>query len=255
MVLVSSCATQQNILYLQDKVINEEVQVIGDGEIRFKPGDQLSIFVSCSNSELSVIFNLARIQNSATSGSVSGTTSQSGSLVYTVDNSGNIDFPVLGAVSVGGMTKNEVAEKIKSGILRSGMITDPIVTVDYQNLMFSTLGEVSRPGTYAIVKGKTTIMDALSMSGDLTINGLRDKVFVTRQVDGGGKLITYQLDLRSSNIYQSPAYYIQQNDLIYVEPNNTKANQSTVNGNNVLSTSFWLSVASLITTITVLVVK
>ena len=116
------------------------------------------------------------------------------------------------------------------------------------NLNFSVMGEVNRPGQYKISKDKVTILDALSMAGDLTIYGKREKVLVMREENG--KQHVYGINLCSgNNIYSSPVYYLQQNDVVYVEPNGTRARQSTVNGNNVRSTSFWISLASLLTSI------
>ena len=120
------------------------------------------------------------------------------------------------------------------------------------NLTGSVMGEVNSPGRYSIDKDKMSILEVLSMAGDLTIYGRRDNVLVLRQEEGEQKV--YAVNLASADqLYTSPAYYLQQNDVVYVEPNDTKARQSTVNGNNVRSTSFWLSLASLLTTIAVLI--
>ena len=120
------------------------------------------------------------------------------------------------------------------------------------NLTVSVMGEVNSPGRYSIDKDKMSILEVLSMAGDLTIYGRRDNILVLRQEDGAQKV--YAVNLGSADqLYTSPAYYLQQNDVVYVEPNDTKSRQSTVNGNNVRSTSFWLSLASLLTTIAVLI--
>lgn len=247
----SSCATQQKVLYLQDRVINEEIETIQGGEIRFKPNDIISIFVTSKTPELAAAFNLPRIQQT-----IGGTSSQSassgysGTLNFTIDPDGNIDYPVLGTLKATGYTKTELAKFIKDKIVLSNLIKDPVVTVEYANLSFSVMGEVTRPGNYSITDERTNILEALSMAGDLTINGVRDRVFLTRRLND--KQITYQLDLKSKDIYQSPAYYIQQKDIIYVEPNKVRTNQSTVNGNTVRSASFWVSIASFLTSITTL---
>ncbi|MFI3266032.1 MAG: polysaccharide biosynthesis/export family protein [Rikenellaceae bacterium] len=244
--LFSSCSTHKKILYLQDNVIDSQVQTITNGEIRFKPGDVISIFVSSRNPELAAVFNLSYSSNNNSSG-------ESNLLSYTIDDKGNIDFPVLGEIRAEGYTKIELARNIKKMILESEMINDPTVIVNYQNLSFSTIGEVSRPGNYSISKDKTTIFEALSLSGDLSINGVRDRVFVTRRVNNS--MMTYQVDLRSKDIYQSPAFYVQQNDVIYVEPSKIKTNQSTANGNTVRSASFWMSLASFLTSMTLIFIN
>ena len=125
------------------------------------------------------------------------------------------------------------------------------MTVEFMNLCVSVLGEVNSPGRYGIDRDKTTIIDALSMAGDLTINGNRNNVTVLRQ-DGDVQRV-YAIDLTSGrDIYSSPAYYLQQNDVIYVEPNEMRARQSTVNGNTIRSASFWISITSLVMSIVVL---
>lgn len=212
----------------------------------------LSIFVSSKDPELVSLFNLPRGRASYVNGQRIGATSNSENevLCYTIDPEGYINYPLFGELYVAGKTKFEVSEMIRERILASDMVKDPIVTVEFANLTFSTLGAVASPGQYEITKDKTTIFDALSLSGDLLIDALRDKVFVTRHE--GGEIKTYQLDLTSTDIYQSPAFYIQQNDMIYVEPNKKLANQSTVNGNTLRTPSFWMSFASFILTITLL---
>lgn len=252
--LLSSCAMQEKVLYLQDNPIEQHVETVDGGEIRLKPNDMVSIYVSSRNTELASVFNLPRIQQTmGSSSSASASSGQNGVLSYTVNDDGNIDFPILGEILVEGLTRQEIVNDVKNRIVISGMLKDPMVTVDFSNLTFSTLGEVANPGQYSITKNRTTILEALSMSGDLTINGQRDRVFLTRRSEG--KLITYQLDLRSKDIYMSPAFFVHQNDIIYVEPNKIKSNQTSVNGNTVRSTSFWMSLASFITTITILIVN
>ena len=252
--ICTSCATQQNILYLQDNVVDKDFETIAGGDIKLKPNDVVSIFVSSRKPELASVFNLPRVQQTIGNASSSSASSgQNGTLNFTIRKDGTIDYPVLGELKVKGMTKEELSKCIKQKIIDSNLISDPIVTVEFSNLCFSTIGEVGSPGTYNITKDQTTILEALSMSGDLTINGVRDRVFLTRK--DGDKVKTYQLDLKSKDIYQSPAYYIQQNDVIYVEPNKIRTNQSTVNGNTVRSASFWMSLTSLIATLTVLIIN
>ena len=173
---------------------------------------------------------------------------------YTVDSKGNIDFPVLGEIHIAGMTREEVAAYIKKELQSHDLIKDPVVTVEYMNLSVAVMGEVNNPGRFSIDKDNLTILDALSQAGDLTIYGKREKVLVLRQEEE--KQRVYGVNLCSAeHLYTSPAYYLQQNDVVYVEPNATKARQSTVNGNNVRSTSFWISLASLLTSIAVLIAK
>ena len=168
---------------------------------------------------------------------------------YTVDDWGCIDFPVLGEVAVAGLTRDEIASVIKKELNEQGQATDAVVTVDFMNLYYQVLGEVEKPGRYAIDKDAVTILDAIGTAGDLTIYGKRENVKVLRNENG--KMLTYEVNLCSAaDLIASPAYYIRQNDVIYVDPNDVRARQSTVNGNNVRSTSFWISLTSLAASIT-----
>ena len=246
---LASCAAPENISYFQDAAeygINESVQ---ENHIRLRPEDKISIVVNTSDSELTSLFNLPyisqRIGNSSYSSAVSG---------YTVDADGCIDFPVLGKLRVAGLTRAETAAYIKSELMAKKQARDPVVTVEFMNLTVAVMGEVARPGRYAIDKDKLTILDALSLAGDLTIYGRRENVMVFRNVDG--KQTSYKVDLCSAaSVLNSPVYFVQQDDVIYVEPNEMRARQSTVNGNNVRSTSFWISIASLAASVGTLLLR
>lgn len=251
-----SCSTPSQISYFQDLRPGEsEQQVVAATEIKVRPADKLSILVNSRDPLLSDLFNLpimsrqvgqaARGTSTNTSQGVSG---------YTVDEEGMIDFPVLGKIKVAGMNREEIAAFIKGELLAKNLIKDPVVTVEYMNLCISVLGEVANPGRYNIDRDKVTLLDAISMAGDLTIYGKREKVLVLREEEGVQRV--YGVNLCSAeHLYTSPVYYLRQNDVVYVEPNNVRARQATVNGNNVRSTSFWISLASLLTTIAVLVFK
>lgn len=246
---VVSCAAPEKISYFQDASsvgISEEV---GDGHIRLRPEDKISIVVNTSNSDLTSLFNLPYISQRI--GTSSYTSAVSG---YTVDSNGCIDFPVLGKLHVAGLTRAETAEYIKNELMRQEQAKDPVVTVEFMNLTVSVMGEVVRPGRYSIDKDKLTLLDALSLAGDLTIYGRRENVLVFRNLEG--KAVSYSVDLCSaSDLMRSPVYFIQQDDVIYVEPNEMRARQSTVNGNNIRSTSFWISIASLAASVGTLLIR
>lgn len=249
----SSCSTPREIAYFQD--INQENASLNVKEkiITLKPQDKLSIVVKSKDQQLSELFNLP-IQTSRLGYTYGSGYSQMMSL-YTIDSQGEVDVPVLGKVKIAGLTREQVAEKVKKSLTNANLLKDPVVTVEFDNLAFSVMGEVARPGQYAIMRDHITILDALSQAGDLTIYGNRTNVMVLRQEDGGRQKI-YSVNLCSGhNVMTSPVYYLQQNDVVYVSPNETKARQSTVNGNNVRSTSFWISLASLATSIGVLIKK
>lgn len=227
-------------------------QVLNPLEIRVRPEDKISILVNSKDPLLMDLFNLPIISRQI--GSSSGTSNSQGISGYTVNKDGNIDFPVLGKIHVEGMTREEIAAHIKDKLMTQNLVKDPVVTVEFMNLTVSVLGEVAHPGRFNIDKDRLTLLDAISMAGDLTVYGKRDNVLVQRDEDG--KKVLYKVNLNSGHdLYASPVYYLQQNDIIYVEPNSVRARQATVNGNNVRSASFWMSLASLLTTITVLIVK
>lgn len=253
--LISSCNSSKDVLYFQDLKPGDNVAVSAiPVPVTVKPDDKISIVVNSRDPQLMALFNLPRVNKQmSTVGQASSTNVSNGQDVmgYTVDSRGEIDFPVLGKIKVEGKTREEIGAYIKNELIAKNLVKDPIVTVEFMNLCVSVLGEVNSPGRYGIDRDKTTIIDALSMAGDLTINGNRNNVTVLRQ-DGDVQRV-YAIDLTSGNdIYSSPAYYLQQNDVIYVEPNEMRARQSTVNGNTIRSASFWISITSLVMSIVVL---
>lgn len=252
--LLAACSTPKEIVYFQDLPATDTVlSVIVPTEIKVMPKDKLSIIVTAQEPRLTNLFNLPYMSKQIGMEGTAGNTSN-GILCYTVDSKGNIDFPVLGTLHVGGMTREQIAAYVKQELISRDQVKDPVVTVEFVNFTVSVMGEVNHPGRFSIDKDKVTILDALSQAGDLTIYGKREKVMVMRSE--GEKQSVYRINLCSGNsVYNSPAYYLKQGDVVYVEPNDTRARQSTVNGNNVRSTSFWMSLASLLTSITVLIVK
>ena len=254
--LLSSCATPKEVVYFQDlQQTDGTLAAVQAKEIRVRPDDKISIIVNSRDPQLTDLFNLPYVsrQLGQTLRSVTSTYGQSqGVSGYTIDSDGNIDFPVLGKIHVEGMTREEIGRCIKDELIGQDLVKDPIVTVEFMNLTVSVMGEVAKPGRYAIERDRITILDALSMAGDLTIYGRRDAVMVQRME--GDTLQVYQLNLVSGqDVYNSPAFYLQQNDLVYVAPNDVKVRESTVNGNNIRSTSFWISLGSLLTSVAVLI--
>lgn len=251
--MLASCKTEEKILYFQDIVVNQSEEIQGARDITVQPKDQISIVVSSKDPQLAALFNLTRVQLRAgvtdlgiggSNGEVSG---------YTLDDQGNIDFPVLGTLHIAGMTKSQIAALIKGKLISENLVKDPVVTVEFMNLYFSILGEVKTPGKYNITKDQITLLEAIAMAGDLNITGKRDAIFVIREEEG--QRITHWVDLRSKNLFQSPVYYLKQNDVIYVQPNKMRAGQSTINENNVKSVSLWISIASFLTSLGVLLFK
>lgn len=251
--LLASCSsTSKKILYFQNVPLNEQELIVEPRDILLEPKDQISIVVSSKDPQLASLFNLTRVQYS-TGSSVLYSSANGEVSGYTIDDNGNIDFPVLGIIHVAGMTKNQIAALIKKKLVGANLLKDPVVTVEFMNLYFSVLGEVKNPGKYSITKDKITLLEALSMSGDLTIYGKRDSIFVIREENG--KRSTHSVDIRSQEMFNSPVYYLKQSDVVYVQPNKVRAGQSTLNENSVKSVGLWISIASFLTSLGVLLFK
>ena len=206
----------------------------------------ITFIVNSKDPELALPFNMPLISYQIGNQNIG----QQRLVGYLVNQDGNIDFPILGEIHVEGLTRMQVTELIKKRLIEEELIKDPIVTVQFLNFKVSVIGEVGRPGTFDISGDRITLLEALSMAGDLTIYGRRDRVAVIREKDGKRSILYH--DLRSSDIFQSPCYYLQQNDIVYVEPNNAKTGQSRINSNN--SVGVWLSGVSVLASITSLLV-
>ena len=259
-VLLAGCGTPANIVYFQDASHNEELSPLKVEYIRLQPTDQISIVVNSRDPQVASMFNLPyygkRLADSQSLTGSGGNMNASAQSIsgYTVDSHGDIDFPVLGKIHLAGLTREEAENSIKSLLIESRQIKDPVVIVEFMNLGFSVLGDVSRPGRYKIDRDRFTLFDALSLAGDLTINGQREDVALVRHEADHDVL--YRLNLLDiKQIYDSPAFYVQQGDVIYVTPNEKRQRESTINGNNVRSTSFWISISSLATSIITLLIS
>lgn len=252
--MMFSCSTPTKIAYFQDTAGRDTSIHLAPATIRLLPGDMISIIVNTKDPESSGILNLPYVTNRLGASSREGAVSNQQMSGYTLDPLGDIDFPMIGKIHLAGLTRSEAAAVIKKKIIESHYATpefNPVVTVEFINLGISIMGEVARPGHFALNKDNLNILDALSMAGDLTIYGNRENVRVIRTE--GDVQRAYNVDLTSAeSTLNSPVYFLKQNDIIYVEPNDVKMRQSTVNGNNVRSTSFWISLASLLTSITLL---
>ena len=175
-------------------------------------------------------------------------TSQPTLQTFLVTNEGTINYPVLGTLKVGGMTVNQVEDLIASKIEGTYLKTRPVVTVRLSNYKISVLGEVTSPGTYTVPSEKVSIYGALALAKDMTVYGRRDNVKLIRE-DATGKKTIHELDLNDANIIKSPYFYLQQNDVLYVTPNKTKAKNSDIGS----STSYWVSSISILVSIASLV--
>ena len=248
MVLVlGSCGSTKNIPYFQNSQFVDETQSSFLYDARILPKDQLTTTVSTTNPDAAVPFNLTipTPYNTNTRSTYSQAMLQS----YLVDNAGYIQFPIVGALKVGGLTKSEAEQLIQTKIKHYMNAEEtPIVTVRMSSYSISVLGEVARPGTFMVSREKISILEALAQAGDLTIYGVRDRVQLIRE-DANGKKEFHMLNLNDANIINSPYYQLQQNDIVYVTPNKTKAKNSGVGSETSLwftSTSILVSLASLL---------
>ena len=259
--LACSCSTPKNITYFQDAKVGETVNPLTPLEIRVKPEDKLSIMVNTPDPSLSTLFNLMQAQNrlqASTTGTktIGANSTSSGSVsLYTVNPEGDINFPVLGKLHIAGMTRYEVGEYIENELITRDLVKDPIVTVEFANTGITVLGEVANPGRIEFNMDHMTIVDAIAMAGDLKVNGRREDILVLREeADGSQKVHRVNLiDLDA--LAASPVYYMQQNDVIYVEPNGVKAGQASVNENPLKSVSMWMSIATFLMSVGLIIFK
>ena len=248
---LSSCKTREKILYFQDIENGSVIPTQAIQPLTFQPGDKLTVIVSSSATpQLAVQFNLPMVTVQA--GTVNTATGSQQMAVYTIDENGCIDIPTLGRTKISGLTRSETAAKIQS-ILRDGKLRDAVVTVNSYDQYITILGEVKNPGKQTISKDRLTIIEAIGAAGDLTIHGCRDNILVLRQE--GSETKSYYVDLRSKDVMNSPVYNLRQNDVVYVQPNKVKMGQSTNNDNSLRTISTWISIASFLMSLGVIVLK
>ncbi|THV58115.1 polysaccharide export protein [Flagellimonas alvinocaridis] len=235
--LLASCASKKDVVYFQDAKDFETLVSKNTFSSKFKVDDVLSIHVSTLDPEASVPFNLFK---GAEEG---GFTPQQ--VDYIVDKEGNIDFPVIGSVKIQGLSPEEVKVLLKDRL--SDYLKDPIINVRLKNFTVTVLGEVNRPGTYPVVGEQITIFEALGLANDLTIKGMRNNVLVIR--DFNGTKVYNRIDLTKKDALNSPVYYLTQNDIVYIEPNQSAVTSSTLDNRAGIA----VSIASLLITSTVLI--
>ena len=248
--LVASCTSYKNVPYLQTpEAVNDFEETLPLYDAKIMPKDLLSITVNTTDPKAATPFNLT-VQTPINAALTNiSTTTQPTMQQYLVNNKGEIDFPVIGRLEVGGLTKNEAEDLIRER-LKPYLKESPIVTVRMANYKISVLGEVARPGSFTIGNEKVNVLEALAMAGDMTIYGVRDNVKLIRE-DVNGKREIINLNLNNAEVVTSPYYYLKQNDIIYVTPNKTKAKNSDI-GN---STTLWVSSLSILVSIAGLLVN
>ena len=241
--LMTSCGSTKNIAYFQnsDWIDFEKSKFLYDA--RIMPKDVLTITVSTVNPDAAIPFNMTV---PTTVNQSHSTYSQPVLQSYLVDNNGNIEFPILGTLSVGGLTKSACEKMIHDKIqpyLNAN--ENPVVTVRMSSYSISVIGEVNRPGSYQVSREKINVLEALARAGDLTIYGVRDRVKLIRE-DASGRKEIHTLNLNDANLISSPYYYLQQNDIVMVEPNKVKARNSNVG----TTTTLWFTGTSILISLT-----
>lgn len=243
-VFLGACSSTKDVAYFQNSSYVNLERSTGLYDARIMPKDLLTITVSTTDAEAAVPFNMT--VPTAVSSAQRSSTSQPLLQTYLVDNNGNIDFPRIGTVRLGGLTKSEAEKLIQERIMPyMNQNETPIVTVRMINYKITVLGEVNRQGMYTVSNEKISILEALALAGDMTIYGVRDNVKLIRE-DASGQKAIYVLNLNDANLINSPYYYLQQNDIIYVEPNKVKAQNSSVGS----MTTLWFSATSILISLT-----
>lgn len=246
--LLSGCTSYKNVAYLQDgNAMNELSEPLSMYDAKIMPKDLLTITVNATDPETAAPFNLT-VQTAVNVTRSSSLTQQPALQQYLVSNEGTIDFPVLGVLNIGGLTKTEAENLIRTK-LGNYLKEIPIVTVRMANYKISVLGEVARPGMFTVSNEKISVFEALALAGDLTIWGMRDNVKIIRE-DADGQREIISLNLNKTDIVNSPYYYLQQNDILYVTPNKTKAKNSDIGQ----TTSLWFSATSILVSLVNIVV-
>lgn len=244
MLILSSCAMRKNTPYFKGLETSNDENSIVQNEAVIHNDDVLSITVSAIDPSAVAPFNLPVVSYA----SPGAETLYSSPVMqpYLVDVNGEITFPIIGQIKVGGLKKSEAARLIKKKL--EPYLKDPIVIIQFRNYKITVLGEVHRPGSYTISNERISILEALGLAGDLSIYGCRDNVLLIRELEGGKKEY-HRIDLTQTDILSSPYYYLQQNDVIYVQPNNTRVT-SAASSNIGLYLS---TISTLATTATVII--
>lgn len=215
--LLASCASRQKFVYLNDMVPGESYPINTALGTIVHENDKLSITVTCKNPELAVPFNnLTGAYMVATDGTVRTAGVDMAELGYRVDEDGCIVFPILGKIEVAGKSLKEISDLIENMIKAENYLSDPEVTIEFLNFKYTVLGAVNGKGTYTVDGDKITIIEAIAKAGDVTKFARLDKIAVIRMVDGKQQI--FYNDIRTADIFMSPTYYLQQNDIVYVEP-------------------------------------
>lgn len=238
LVALSSCSTPYNVAYFQDMPLEKRVPIVKPQSIRLHPADKVSILVSTRDASLSQLFSLYSTYSIGNVSGNSGTMQQKTS-EYTVGSDGYINFPVLGRLNVLNKTREELQDYIKEELIAQNLVKDPIVTVEFVNLNVLMMGATGAQ-RIPIDRDQFTILDAITQAGDLDISGQRENVRVIRE-SGANQRTAYEVNLCSAEeLYNSPVYYLQQNDIVYIEPSDKVKRTTTEYGSSMVNYTFWV---------------
>jgi polysaccharide export outer membrane protein len=241
--ILFSCTERKKLVYFQGTIANSETNRSYNPV--FQPNDLLAITVTGIDAETVKPFNLPVVSSLGTSGYQQGAQPPPG---YLVDPDGNIEFPLVGKVKIAGLTRSTIIDSLKTKL--KPYLANPTILIRILNFKVTVLGEVRNPGTFTIPSERVTLPEALGIAGDLLITAKRKNILVIRDVDG--KKTEYKVDLTSKDVFSSPVYYLNQNDVVYIEPNRARINSSVV---NVANAGVFISAVSLIVTVVYLIVR
>lgn len=233
--LLASCVSRKKMIYFQFDAI-DQTRVSNSYQTLIKPDDLLQITITAQDMESVRPFNLMAVTTTAGTNTANGIPTLQN---YLVDAKGEIDFPVIGKIKIGGLSRSQTIRLLKDK-LSPDYVRNPNINIRITNYKISVLGDVARPGSFTVPNERITLLEALAMAGDINISGLRENVLVIREENG--KKVHYRVNLLSNNVYTAPVYYLQQNDVVYVEPNAAKIQSASQNAN----TGLFISLTSIL---------
>lgn len=220
--------------------MSQQVQIVKPQHVILRPADKITILVSARDASLSSLFSLYSNYQIGESNNTNNYNTKASE--YIIGSDGKIDFPILGRIKAAGYSREELQMSIKNLIISQNLVKDPVVTIEYVNLNVTVIGATGKVGRVAIDRDQFTLLDAIAQAGDLDIKGMRENVRIIRNA-GNDARIAYEVNLCSAeDLYNSPAYYLQQNDVIYIEPNNKVKRTSTEYGSSMVNYTFWTGI-------------
>jgi len=234
-IFFSSCVSKKDIVYFQNDAIDQE-KVSNSYMTIIKPDDLLLITITAADTEAVRPFNLSAVASATSSNSAAGVAQQQ---LYLVDSKGEIDFPILGKLKIGGLSRDKAIELMVQKLSPS-YIKNPNINIKIANYKISVFGDVNKPGSYTLPNERITILEAIALAGDLRISGQRNNILVIREEEN--KKVKYVIDIRSNELFTSPVYYLQQNDVVYVEPNRATSQSASSNS----TTSLFISITGIL---------